>query len=269
MYWLPGTHWLLGTHHACWRRWLQPATPLWPNPGNPGQAVNRHVSIDSSRSIRLASVKASARIKRIQRNSIGLVTLGCAVNYIQRSTLAVANPLIRHDPGLPIGEWGCCCRPCCGRMRHSNCPPVRWRTGLARASCWAAACSSGPSPRRFAQAVGRLVFCFFGAVYMGWVYQAWLPGYLAQRGMSPVNRCKVPVVIGLGGMEGFTVVTALIPTGVAVDCPSLEHFHADRKIAAYRCCHCEERLATRRSDRDAGGLRSPRRQAAPRDDNGR
>ena len=54
----------------------------------------------------MASVTASARIKRIQRNSIGLITLGCAVNYIDRSTLAVANPLIRHDLGLSISEMG-------------------------------------------------------------------------------------------------------------------------------------------------------------------
>ena len=48
----------------------------------------------------MASPTASRRIKRIQRNSIGLITLGCAVNYIDRSTLSVANPLIRHDLGL-------------------------------------------------------------------------------------------------------------------------------------------------------------------------
>jgi MFS family permease len=54
----------------------------------------------------MATVTASARIKRIQRNSIGLVTLGCAVNYIDRSTLAVANPLIRHDLGFSIAEMG-------------------------------------------------------------------------------------------------------------------------------------------------------------------
>ena len=54
----------------------------------------------------MASVTASARIKRIQRNSIGLITLGCALNYVDRSTLAVANPLIRHDLGFSIAEMG-------------------------------------------------------------------------------------------------------------------------------------------------------------------
>ena len=49
---------------------------------------------------------ASARIKRIQRNSIALLTLGCAVNYVDRSTLAIANPLIRHDLGLSIAQMG-------------------------------------------------------------------------------------------------------------------------------------------------------------------
>ena len=103
------------------------------------------------------------------------------------------------------------------------------------------------------RATWGMVFGFFGEVYMGWVYQAWLPGYLeierhmsipktgwvagipfafgvigsigagwladhlARRGVSPVNSCKVPVVIGLGGMAGFTVVAALTPsTFVAV-----------------------------------------------------
>src|ERR1700709_1879657 len=54
----------------------------------------------------MSAPTASARIKRIQRNSIGLITLGCALNYVDRSTLAIANPLIRHDLGLSIAEMG-------------------------------------------------------------------------------------------------------------------------------------------------------------------
>jgi hypothetical protein len=52
---------------------------------------------------------ASARIKRIRSNSITLITLGCAVNYVDRSTLAVANPPIRHDQGpvdRPVQDTG-------------------------------------------------------------------------------------------------------------------------------------------------------------------
>src|ERR1700761_9847861 len=53
-----------------------------------------------------SAIGGSARIRRIQRSAIGLVTLGCAVNYVDRSTLAVANPMIRHDLGLSIAEMG-------------------------------------------------------------------------------------------------------------------------------------------------------------------
>jgi MFS family permease len=103
------------------------------------------------------------------------------------------------------------------------------------------------------RATWGMVLGFFGEVYMGWVYQSWLPGYLeierhmsipntgwiagipfafgvigslgsgwsadylARRGVSPVNSCKIPVVIGLVGMAAFTVVAALTPsTFVAV-----------------------------------------------------
>jgi cyanate permease len=89
-----------------------------------------------------------------------------------------------------------------------------------------------------------LVLGFFGVVYMGWLYLAWLPGYLElqrhmsipktglvaaipfafgvvgsigggwiadrlmQRGFSPVNSRKIPVIAGLLGMVAFTVVAA-------------------------------------------------------------
>jgi sugar phosphate permease len=50
------------------------------------------------------AVTASPRIKRIHRHAIGLITLGCALNYIDRSTLAIANPLIRRGLGFAIAE---------------------------------------------------------------------------------------------------------------------------------------------------------------------
>jgi cyanate permease len=89
-----------------------------------------------------------------------------------------------------------------------------------------------------------LMIGFFGIVYMGWLYLAWLPGYLEiqrhmsipktgivatvpfafgvvgsigggwiadwlmRRGFSPVNSRKTPVIIGLLGMVAFTVVAA-------------------------------------------------------------
>jgi sugar phosphate permease len=96
-----------------------------------------------------------------------------------------------------------------------------------------------------------LILGFFGVVYMGWLYLAWLPGYLEMQrhmsipktgwvaaipfafgvvgsigggwiadrlmafGLSPVNSRKVPVIIGLLGMSAFTVVAAETPSNVA------------------------------------------------------
>jgi sugar phosphate permease len=93
-----------------------------------------------------------------------------------------------------------------------------------------------------------LVIGFFGVVYMGWLYLAWLPGYLEiqrhmsipktgivaaipfafgvlgsigggwvadwlmRRGFSQVNSRKTPVIIGLMGMVVFTVVAAETPS---------------------------------------------------------
>ena len=54
----------------------------------------------------MAAVTASPRLRRIQRGSVALLVLGCAVNYVDRSTLAIANPLIRHDLGLSIADMG-------------------------------------------------------------------------------------------------------------------------------------------------------------------
>ncbi len=112
------------------------------------------------------------------------------------------------------------------------------------------------APVRFAEWLGLfrfrttwgLVIGFFGVVYMGWLYLAWLPGYLEmqrhmsipktgivaaipfafgvvgsigggwiadwlmRRGISPINSRKVPVIIGLLGMVVFTVVAAETPS---------------------------------------------------------
>jgi MFS family permease len=95
-----------------------------------------------------------------------------------------------------------------------------------------------------------LMMGFFGVVYIGWLYMAWLPGYLEiqrhmsipktgivaaipfafgvvgflasgwiadglmRRGFSPVNSRKVPLMIGLLGMVAFTVVAAETPSNV-------------------------------------------------------
>jgi len=328
----------------------------------------------------MAFVPASARIKRIQRNSIGLITLGCAVNYIDRSTLSVANPLIRHDLGFSIAQMGLLLSAflwayaafqlpagalvdrlgprkllgagmfvwsiaqaagglvggfwqfvgarvflgagespqfsglvrvvrdwynvrerglptgvglCGSKLGPAIAPLIltalmltfgwRWMfvvmgvVGIGVSLVWYAVyreprevdltadekayLSDGEVvtaaervtwadwKRLFAyRATWGMIMGFFGEVYMGWVYQSWLPGYLeierhmsipktgwiagipfafgvigsigagwttdflSRRGVSPVNSCKIPVVVGLTGMAGFTIVAALTPS---------------------------------------------------------
>jgi sugar phosphate permease len=46
------------------------------------------------------------RVRGIQTTSLTLVFLICVLNYMDRGTLSVANPLIRQDLGLSIGEMG-------------------------------------------------------------------------------------------------------------------------------------------------------------------
>ena len=61
----------------------------------------------SSSAVTLARAVKSSRIKAVQRTALVLllVTAG-VVNYVDRATLAVANPLIRADLGLSIPEMG-------------------------------------------------------------------------------------------------------------------------------------------------------------------
>jgi sugar phosphate permease len=53
--------------------------------------------------IRLA---ATGRVKRKQRVALMLLVVGGAIAYIDRATLAIANPLIRQDLGLSIADMG-------------------------------------------------------------------------------------------------------------------------------------------------------------------
>ena len=53
-----------------------------------------------------ATLLATPRVKTIQRTALAMLVLSGVVNYIDRATLAVANPLIRHDLGLSIADMG-------------------------------------------------------------------------------------------------------------------------------------------------------------------
>jgi len=53
-----------------------------------------------------ANDTASPRVRRIQRTALALLLLSGIVNYIDRATLSIANPLIRQDLGLSVAEMG-------------------------------------------------------------------------------------------------------------------------------------------------------------------
>src|SRR4051812_20545231 len=50
--------------------------------------------------------RATPRVKLIQRLALALLVIAGVVNYIDRATLAVANPLIREELGLSIADMG-------------------------------------------------------------------------------------------------------------------------------------------------------------------
>ena len=52
------------------------------------------------------SLSPSQRISAIQRKALGMLLLAGVINYIDRATLAVGNPLIRHDLHLSIADMG-------------------------------------------------------------------------------------------------------------------------------------------------------------------
>ena len=52
------------------------------------------------------TLRATPRVKFIQRAALALLILAAMVNYMDRATLAVANPLIRQDLGLSIADMG-------------------------------------------------------------------------------------------------------------------------------------------------------------------
>jgi MFS family permease len=49
---------------------------------------------------------ATPRLRRAQRASLAMLVAAGAVNYIDRATLAIGNPLIRHDLDLSVADMG-------------------------------------------------------------------------------------------------------------------------------------------------------------------
>ena len=52
------------------------------------------------------TIEATPKLKSIQRTALAMLVVAGAVNYIDRATLAVANPLIREELGLSISQMG-------------------------------------------------------------------------------------------------------------------------------------------------------------------
>src|ERR1700729_2036162 len=50
--------------------------------------------------------QATPRLKSIQIAALAMLVVAGVINYIDRATLAVGNPLIRHDLGLSIADMG-------------------------------------------------------------------------------------------------------------------------------------------------------------------
>jgi sugar phosphate permease len=54
----------------------------------------------------VAALQRGGRIRRVQIVALTLLLLSGVINYIDRATLAIANPLIREDLGLSLSEMG-------------------------------------------------------------------------------------------------------------------------------------------------------------------
>lgn len=54
----------------------------------------------------VARVARTPRVKRVQTISLSLIFIISVVNYMDRGTLSVANPLIRNELGLSVAEMG-------------------------------------------------------------------------------------------------------------------------------------------------------------------
>jgi len=52
------------------------------------------------------AMTATPRVKAIQRAALAMLVVAGVINYVDRATLAVANPLIRQDLGLNIADMG-------------------------------------------------------------------------------------------------------------------------------------------------------------------
>lgn len=68
-------------------------------------AANRETPDPRTSGLDIQDLK-TIRLKRVQRIALAMLVVAGVVNYIDRATLAVANPLIREELGLSIADMG-------------------------------------------------------------------------------------------------------------------------------------------------------------------
>jgi len=54
----------------------------------------------------MAHATVPRRVRRIQISALVLLVTAGTLNYVDRATLSIANPLIRQDLGLSIADMG-------------------------------------------------------------------------------------------------------------------------------------------------------------------
>nr|WP_237028212.1 MFS transporter [Pectobacterium wasabiae] len=93
-------------------------------------------------------VQRSSRIKRIQTTAMILLFFAAVINYLDRSSLSVANLTIRQELGLSATEIGALLSvfSLAYGIAQLPCGPLLDRKG--RALCWALGCFSGHCFRR-------------------------------------------------------------------------------------------------------------------------
>ena len=79
------------------------------------------------------ALKATPRVKSIQRVALAMLVAAGAINYVDRATLAVANLTIRQDLGLSIADMGYLLSAFLWALRLRSCPRARWSTSSGRA----------------------------------------------------------------------------------------------------------------------------------------
>ena len=108
-----------------------------------------------------AAITATARLKSVQRIALTMLVVAGAVNYIDRATLAVANPLIRQDLRLSIADMGYLLSAFLWAYAFAQLPTGAWSIDRRRACL-----TCGLSLWSLAQVLGGLVQGFgefFGA----------------------------------------------------------------------------------------------------------